>query len=382
MPPPPPPSSFPSTPIAQLLGSNGTSPPFPSPPLTLTPLPGPIHAVTYSSPPSPYILTGSSDRLIRLYNPTPSPPNPTPHSNTITTPPPLPPIPSGRLITTFPPIHSHPILSLSISPTNASFLSSGGDRTLFLWDVATSLSTRRFHGHVGRVNAVSFAGDGGDALALSGGLDGTVRIWDLRSTSGKAVQVLSEARDAVTSVVAPRGGWEVVAGSVDGRVRGYDVRAGRCVVDVVGASVTSLDLSGDGGEVLVGGLDSKVRMMDRRGDGGVLRVFEAEGWRNEGVRVQSCFGGGGRWVVAGDEFPPEGGEGRVWAWDVMTGGVVARLGVPWGEGKKVVVGKDGREKGRRNVVSCVAWKDGGRGDQFCVGGTSGVVTVFGQGSKA
>lgn len=233
---------------------------------------------------------------------------------------------------------------------------------------------------------MSFAGDGGDALALSGGLDGTVRIWDLRSGSGKAVQVLTEARDAVTSVVAPRGGWEVVAGSVDGRVRGYDVRAGRCVVDVVGASVTSLDLDGDKGEtVLVGGLDSKVRMMDRRG-GGVLRVFEADGWRNEGVRVQSCFGGGGRWVVAGDEFPPgEGEEGGVWAWDVMTGRVVARLGVPWGEGggRRVVVGKDGREKGRRNVVSCVAWKDGGRGDQFCVGGTSGVVTVFGGGgSKA
>lgn len=231
---------------------------------------------------------------------------------------------------------------------------------------------------------MSFAGDGGDALALSGGLDGTVRIWDLRSASGKAVQVLTEARDAVTAVVAPKGGWEVVAGSVDGRVRGYDVRAGRCVVDVVGASVTSLDL-GEGGEVLVGGLDSKVRMMDRKGDGGVLRVFEADGWRNEGVRVQSCFGGGGRWVVAGDEFPPEGeaGEGRVWAWDVMTGEVVARLGVPWGEGgRRVVVGRDGREKGRRNVVSCVAWKDGGRGDQFCVGGTSGVVTVFGQGGKA
>ncbi|KAK0752225.1 WD40-repeat-containing domain protein [Schizothecium vesticola] len=356
---PPPFSSFPSTPIAQLLGSNG-----------------PIHAVTYSSPPSPYILTGSSDRLIRLYNPTPSPPI-THHSNTITTthpPSQTSPIPPGRLITTFPPLHSHPILSLAISPSNATFLSSGGDRTLFLWDVATSLSTRRFHGHAGRVNAVAFAGGGGDALALSGGLDGTVRIWDLRSASTKAVQVLTEARDAVTSVVAPSGGWEVVAGSVDGRVRGYDVRMGRCVVDVVGASVTSLCLDGEGGgeTVLVGGLDSKVRMMDRR-DGRCLRVYEGEGWRNEGVRVQSCFGGAGRWVVAGDEFPvdEEGGEGRVWAWDVMTGRVVARLGVPWGPGRRMGVGADGREKGRRNVVSCVAWKDGGRGDQFCVGGRRG-----------
>jgi mitogen-activated protein kinase organizer 1 len=44
-----------------------------------------------------------------------------------------------------------------------------------------------------------------------------------------------------------------------------------------------------------------------------------------------------------------------------------------------VIGRDGKEKERKNVVSCIAWKDGGFGDQFCVGGTSGVVTVFGEG---
>ncbi|KAK1833275.1 WD40 repeat-like protein [Podospora conica] len=371
-PPPTPPASFPSTPIAQLLGSNG-----------------PIHAITYSTPPSPYILTGSSDRLIRLYNPSTTTPIPPPNPNSITpTPSPSPTTPpSARLITTFPPLHSHPITSLSISPTNSLILSSGGDRTLFLWDVATLQSTRRFHGHIGRINTVTFSGASGDSLAVSGGLDATVRVWDLRSGSGgggKAVQVMSEAKDAVTSVICTS--HEIVAGSVDGRVRGYDVRMGRVVTDVIGASVTSLSLSPGGGEtVLVGGLDSKVRLMDRR-DGVCLKTYQAQGWRNEGVRVQSCFGGGGRWVVAGDEFPPEGeaGEGRVWAWDVMTGGVVARLGVPWGAGGRgKVVGRDGREKGRRNVVSCVAWKEGGPGgggEQFCVGGTSGVGTVFGVGT--
>jgi mitogen-activated protein kinase organizer 1 len=78
----------------------------------------------------------------------------------------------------------------------------------------------------------------------------------------------------------------------------------------------------------------------------------------------------------------DGSEGRVWAWDLLTGKLVARVPVPWGSGsetRKKVVGRDGKEKERKNVVSCIAWKEGGFGDQFCVGGTSGVVTVFGEG---
>lgn len=49
------------------------------------------------------------------------------------------------------------------------------------------------------------------------------------------------------------------------------------------------------------------------------------------------------------------------------------------EGKKKVIGSDGKEKKMPvNVVTCVAWKESGWGDTFAVGGTSGVVTVFGK----
>lgn len=49
-------SPFPSQPQSRLLGAGG-----------------PIHALTYSSSPGTYILTGSADRAIRLYNPLPRP---------------------------------------------------------------------------------------------------------------------------------------------------------------------------------------------------------------------------------------------------------------------------------------------------------------------
>ncbi|KAK3403090.1 WD40-repeat-containing domain protein [Sordaria brevicollis] len=366
---------FPRKILSQLHGSNG-----------------PVHAVTYSSSPGTYILTGSADRSIRLYNPIPSTttsssnsssfihkPSPSTPSSPTSLPPP------GRLIQTFS-AHGYEVLSLAVSTDNATFASSGGDRAVFLWDVTSGTTIRRFSnsGHTtGRINAVIFAGVD-DSLLVSGGHDTTVRIWDVRSqSSSKPVQTLGEAKDGVTSLVFDKEGTgaEVVAGSVDGRVRTYDVRMGRLVTDVMPGAVTSLCLARDGRTVLVGCLDSKLRLMDRS-NGQCLRTYggDKEGWTNNEIRVQSVLGGKERWVVAGDEngSTEQNGEGRVWAWDLLTGKLVAKIAVPWGPGGgKVVVGRDGKEKERKNVVSCVAWKDGGFGNQFCVGGTSGVVTVFG-----
>ena len=293
---------------------------------------------------------------------------------------------------------------------NARFASAGGDRTVFLWDVAAAQTLRRFahatEGHVGRVNCVALGG-ADDSLVVSGGFDTTVRVWDARAGGGgggggaRPVQVLDDAADAISSVVVR--GAEIVAGSVDGRVRCYDVRVGKVTADVVGASVTSLCPTRDGRAMLVGSLDSRVRLMDRE-SGSCLRTYgagagggegEGEGggqgaWRNTEFRVQSVLGGGERFVVAGDEMTggdggadghAAGDGGRIWAWDLMTGRLVARVPVPWGPGGterlKKVVGRDGKPKERKYVVSCLAWREGGFGDQFCAGGTSGAVTVFG-----
>ncbi|GAP84165.1 putative WD domain-containing protein [Rosellinia necatrix] len=368
--------AFPDKPVSHLLGSGG-----------------PVHALAYSASPGTYVLAGSSDRSVRLYNPQPATTNQQ-HSSHLSKKGAsnsaaggrggeAAAVPEGRLIQTYS-AHGYPVLSLSVSSDNARFASAGGDRAVFLWDVATAQTLRRFgggatHGHTARVNAVCFAGEG-DSLVASGGLDASVRLWDARSGAQRPVQVLADAKDAVTAVAAR--GPEVVAASVDGRVRSYDVRAGRCVADVVGPSVTSLCLTADGKAVLVGALDSKLRLMDRE-TGGCLKTYAAPGWRNQDFRVQSILGGKEQYVLAGDEMtgaPGQAAEGRVWAWDVVTGELKATIRVPWGPAglePKKIIGKDGKEKERTNVMTCLAWRDGGFGDQFCVSGTSGIVTVYG-----
>ncbi len=375
----------------------------------LTPRSGSIHTVCYSASPGTYILAGSADRSVRLYNPQASSPvhqagsfvTKRETANGASA------IPEGRLIQEYV-AHGYEVLSLAVAADNARFASAGGDRAVFLWDVSTAKTLRRLGGnggHSSRINCVAFAG-AGDSLVVSGGFDTTVRIWDTRSggPGAKPVQTLADARDAVTALAVR--GAEVVAGSVDGRVRSYDVRAGRLTADVVGASVTSLCLTRDARALLVGSLDSRLRLMDRD-TGACLRTYAAEGrWRNEELRVQSVLGGGEKFVVAGDELTAPApaapaaapatttgspttsptpalaaGDGRLWAWDLLSGDLVATVSVPWGPGwndaSRRVVGRDGKEKERRNVVSCLSWRENGFGSQFCAGGTSGVVTVFG-----
>ena len=45
------------------------------------------------------------------------------------------------------------------SHDNARFASSGGDRSVFLWDVTTGATIRRIAGHMGKINVVEFNED-------------------------------------------------------------------------------------------------------------------------------------------------------------------------------------------------------------------------------
>jgi WD40 repeat protein len=48
---------------------------------------------------------------------------------------------------------------LSSSNDNAKFASSGGDRSVFVWDVASGTTTRRLAGHMGKIHVVEFNED-------------------------------------------------------------------------------------------------------------------------------------------------------------------------------------------------------------------------------
>jgi len=58
---------------------------------------------------------------------------------------------------------------------------------VFLWDVATAQTLRRFNGHLARVNACAFGGEG-DCVVISGMLWLCGKAWDGEEPRKKRVK--------------------------------------------------------------------------------------------------------------------------------------------------------------------------------------------------
>ena len=332
--------SFPTRPIAKLTGHNG-----------------PVHAVAYSSSPHAYILTGSADRTIRLYNPSKAPPSSVAPASSAAYPP--------GLVNKYT-AHGYEVLSIDVNGANDRFISTGGDKAVFLWDVQTAQTIRRFTGHAGRVNRGVFGGDG-DSVVVSASFDGSVKVWDVRSTSShKPIMTFSDAKDSVTDVVVFDA--EIMSGSVDGRVRSYDLRTGMCHVDVVGHPVTSLSVSNKGTEVLVSSLDSTVRLMDRT-DGKLLKAYRDDAFVNTDLRVRSTLGLNDGVVISGSD------DGMVFAWDLMGGAALHKF--RHSDMREVRGTVEKMEKRKKDVVSAVAFCPGRR--EWASAGGDGNVVVWGMG---
>ncbi|KAI4635260.1 uncharacterized protein J4E87_000210 [Alternaria ethzedia] len=333
--------SFPTTPIAKLTGHGGI-----------------VHAVAYSSGPQTYILTGSSDRTIRLYNPSKAPPTSTAPTSSSQRPP--------GLVNKYT-AHGYEVLSIHVNSANDKFVSTGRDKTVFLWDVQTAQTIRRWTGHAGRVNRGVFGGES-DSIIATGSFDGTVRIWDTKSNAYKPIMTLSDAKDSISDVAVHDA--DIIAASVDGRVRSYDIRMGTCQVDVVGPSCTSLAVSNKGTELLVGSLDSTVRLMDRT-NGELLKTYKDDSFVNKDLRVRSTLGLNDSVVISGSD------DGMVFAWDILEGTCLHKF--KHSDMREVRgIAAAPATKAKKDVVSAVAFCKTRR--EWCSGGGDGNVVVWGMGN--
>ncbi|PWN47923.1 WD40 repeat-like protein, partial [Violaceomyces palustris] len=281
---------------------------------------GPVNTVRYNSS-GKYLLSGGSDRQIRLWNSktTSSP------SSAIRG---LGGVPLDECIQTYSG-HSYEILGLDISSDNSKFVSGGGDKSVMVWDVSTGEIVRRFSGHVGKINDVKFGGvefsdrsgiGGGEvevtssSLVLTGGFDSKVRIFDMRSRGNwRPIMQLEEARDSITCIQLD-GKEKILTSSVDGNLRTYDLRYGELRCDLIDVPITSLSLPRpyDNRTVLITTLDSKHRLLQLE-TGECLTTLR--GHTNTSYRCHSDLlsteKGGGDLALGGDE------EGNVFLWDTL-----------------------------------------------------------------
>jgi len=157
-----------------------------------------VNSVCFS-PDGRYILSGSADRIIRLWD-----------------------TPTGRKIHKFKG-HKYSVNSVCFSPDGRYILSGSTDGTIRLWKATTGKEIRRFKEHTGGVTSVCFSPNG--SYVSSGNNNGAIRLWDV--ATGKEIRRFEGHTDEINSVCFSPDGRFVLSGSKDKTIRLWDVATGK-----------------------------------------------------------------------------------------------------------------------------------------------------------
>jgi WD40 repeat protein len=208
--------------------------------------------------------------------------------------------------------HRGNVTGVAFAADGRRLLSSGGDRTLRVWDVATGQPRRRLGAHDSWARGVALAPDG--RRALSWGDDNTLRLWDF--AAGRELLRLKGHTEWVRCGAFLPDGRRVVSGSDDGTARLWDAETGREVRRFEGHKgyVLGLAVSPDGRRLLTAGTDERVRLWDVETGKEIRRFAGHEGNVNavafapDGLRALSA-----------------GVDGTLRVWDLESGKEVRRL---------------------------------------------------------
>jgi WD40 repeat protein len=108
------------------------------------------------------------------------------------------------------------------SPNGTQVISGSDDKTLVMWDAATSRCLS-FRGHEHRVLSVAWSPDGG--RVVSGSLDTTLKVWD--AVTGRCLHTLSGHTQSVRSVAWSPNGSQILSSGGDGTIRQWDAETGQ-----------------------------------------------------------------------------------------------------------------------------------------------------------
>ncbi|NJN87300.1 MAG: hypothetical protein HC881_14595 [Leptolyngbyaceae cyanobacterium SL_7_1] len=229
------------------------------------------------SPDGSYVVSGSSDQTVRVWDW---------QGNSI-----------AELTQ-----HTGAVLSVAVHPdAQQPWIASGStDGTVRLWNWQTG-EVRVLQGHTDEVYAVAF--DAAGTLIGSGGEDATLRLWNLEGTPVGAPIATSSA---VLSIAFHPAQELIVTGNNDSTVNLWSYE--QLIREIQGHSdwVRSVAISPDGRTILSGSDDRTIRAWDLQGNPVGLPMQGHEDW------VQSvAFSPSGNTIASGSDD----GSVRLWDWD-------------------------------------------------------------------
>ncbi len=162
-------------------------------------------------------------------------------------------VPGLKRIAESPALHISGVTALSFSSDGDMIASSGKDKSVRVWDVATNQVRATLDGHHDEVEGVDFGRDG--ALLASCGLDQTVRLWDV----GKAAAPLVKLPGAAIGSIQLSEAGALLAVSTGMKVALYVATTAERIDEIeFETSVEAFRLSPDGATLAVACADHQI----------------------------------------------------------------------------------------------------------------------------
>lgn len=197
-------------------------------------------------------------------------------------------------------------------PDGQRAISSSGDTTLILWDVATGQPIRRFEGHTSDIYGMDVSPDG--KYALSGQTAGDVILWDIES--GQPIRHFEGHTADILGVDFAPDGKTALTASADDSLILWSIPDGNLIRRLEGhkGDVWSVAFSPDGKSALSGSEDKNLILWDVE-TGQIKRSFvgHQDVIDNVAVSPDGKLGLSGAW------------DGNVILWDIATGNALRTL---------------------------------------------------------
>jgi WD40 repeat protein len=202
--------------------------------------------------------------------------------------------------------HSKEVQSVSFSPDGHYLVSAGQDKTVKLWDMATSREMRTFR-HEETVGSAAFSPDG--RHILSGDWDGKMRLWDIKT--GKIIMSLAHPSMVVTVAFSSDGKYALSAGG--NALVYWDIKRGELIFNVesTGNTVWAAAFSKDGKYIVMCiesyGVPDTINIIDVKKKI-ILKTFPAAEGRIRAV----AFSPDGKSIISGSGDNKKDSQLRVW----------------------------------------------------------------------
>jgi WD40 repeat protein/serine/threonine protein kinase len=165
---------------------------------------------------------------------------------------------------------------VAYSPDGQRILTSGGDRTVKLWEAGTGHLLLTFEGHGDRVGALAFSPDG--RRIVTGSRDRRAKVWD--AATGKELLTLRGHSDGISSVAFSPDGRRILTGSSDNTAKLWDALSGKSLLTLRGHTngITSVAFSPDGRWLATASLDGRAKLWETDSGKELLTLEGNGGW--------------------------------------------------------------------------------------------------------